>query len=64
MQTLQVDAIEKMENENGFTKHTIDGIDVYIYNGLELTDEVQIKYLYSIPMIGTVLSSRGIRIKD
>jgi hypothetical protein len=29
MQTLQVDAIEKMENENGFTKHTIDGIDVY-----------------------------------
>ncbi|RUA05641.1 MAG: hypothetical protein DSY38_05440 [Fusobacteria bacterium] len=64
MQTLQVDAIEKMENDTGFTKHTVDGIDVYVYNGLELTDEVEIRYLYSIPLIGTVLSSRGIRIKD
>jgi len=64
MQTLQVEAIEKMENENGFTKHEVEGIDVFIYNGLQLMDEVEIKYLYSIPMIGTVLSSRGIRIKD
>jgi hypothetical protein len=64
MQTLQVDAIEKMENENGFTKHVVDGIDVYIYNGLELMEEVEIKYLYAIPMLGVVLSCRGIRIKD
>ncbi|MCK5780226.1 MAG: hypothetical protein KAH04_04360 [Psychrilyobacter sp.] len=64
MQTLQVEAVEKMEEDKGFTKHVVEGIDVFIYNGLQLMDEVEIKYLYSIPMIGTVLSSRGIRIKD
>ncbi|OQY42738.1 MAG: hypothetical protein B6227_01030 [Fusobacteriia bacterium 4572_74] len=64
MQTLQVEAIKEMENQNGFTKYDIDGLDVYIYDGLELTDEVEIRYLYSIPMIGTVLTARGIRIKD
>jgi hypothetical protein len=64
MQTLQVEAIEEMENENGYTKHVIDGINVYIYNGLELTDEVEIKYLYAIPMLGAVLTCRGIKIKD
>ena len=64
MQSLQVEAIEKMENKNGFTKYDVDGLDVYIYDGLELTDEVELQYLYSIPMIGTVLSARGIRIKD
>jgi hypothetical protein len=53
-----------MENENGFTKYDVDGLNLYIYDGLELTDEVEIKYLYSIPIIGTVLSARGIRIKD
>lgn len=63
-QTLQVEAIEKMENENGFTKYDVDGLNVYVYDGLELTDEVEIKYLYSIPIIGTVLSARGLRIKD
>ena len=53
-----------MENKNGFFKYEIDGIDVYIYDGLELTEEVEIKYLYSIPMLGTVLTTCGIRIKD
>lgn len=53
-----------MEGENGFTKYSVDGLDVYIYDGLELKDEIEIKYLYSIPMIGTVLSTAGIRIKD
>lgn len=64
MQRLQVEAIKKMENENSFIKYDVDGIDVYIYGELELKDEVEIKYLYSIPMIGTVLSTVGIRIKD
>jgi len=53
-----------MENENGFTKYDADGLDVYVSDGLELTDEVEIKYVYSIPIIGTVLSATGIRIKD
>ncbi len=64
MKTLQVEAIEKMENENGFTKYSVDGLNIYVYDGLELTDEVEINYLYSIPIIGTVLSASGIRIKD
>jgi hypothetical protein len=64
METLQVDAIEKMENEKGFTKYEVDGYDVYIYNGLELMEEVELKHLYSIPMVGTVLSCRGVRIKS
>ena len=62
--TLQVEAVKKMENENGFTKYEVDNLTIYIYDGLEFTDEVEIKYLYSIPIIGTVLSASGIRIKD
>jgi len=53
-----------MENENGFTKYEVDGLNIYIYDGLELKDEIEIKYLYSIPMLGTVLSASGIRIKN
>jgi hypothetical protein len=63
MQTLQVEAIKEMEDTNAFTKYDVEGIDVYIYNELELTDKIEIKYLYSIPMLGTVLSTSGIRIK-
>lgn len=64
MQTLQVEAIKEMKDANAFTKYDIEGIDVYIYNELELTDKIEIKYLYSIPMLGTVLSTSGIRIKS
>lgn len=64
MKMLQVEAIKDMENEKSFSKYEVDGIDVYIYNELELTDKVEIKYLYSIPMLGTVLTTTGIRIKD
>lgn len=64
MPMLQVEAIKEMENEKSFTKYDVEGIDVYIYNELELTDKIEIKYLYSIPMLGTVLSTSGIRIKD
>ena len=64
MPMLQVEAIKEMENEKSFTKYEVDEIDIYIYNGLELSDEIEIKYLYSIPMLGTVLSTSGIRIKD
>jgi len=61
---LQVEAIKEMANEKSFIKHEVNGINVYIYNELELTDKVEIKYLYSIPLLGTVLSTSGIRIKD
>jgi len=64
MKSLQVEALENIEDENGFTKHDVDGLNLYVYDGLELTDEVEIKYLYSIPIIGTVLSATGIKIKD
>lgn len=53
-----------MENENGFTRYDVADLTIYIYDGLEFTDEVEIRYLYSIPIIGTVLSASGIRIKD
>lgn len=61
---LQVEAIKEIQNESGFTKYDADGIDVYISNGLELSDEIEIKYVYSLPIIGTVLSASGIKIKD
>jgi len=53
-----------MENKNGFTKYEVDGLNIYIYDGLELKDKIEIKYLYSIPMLGTVLSASGIRIRN
>ncbi len=63
-QSLQVEAIKEMENENGFTKYEVDDLNIYIYDGLKLEDKVEIRYLYSIPIIGTVLSASGLRMKN
>lgn len=60
---LQVEAKKKIRDDKDFTKYDIEGISLYIHKELELTENIEIKYLYTIPMIWTVLSAKGIRIK-
>ena len=63
-QKLQVEVMKEIEDTNGFTKYDVDGISVYIDDELELRDEVEIQYLYYIPLIGTIMKTSGIRIRD
>ena len=56
--------MKEIEDTNGFTKYDVDGISVYIDDELELRDEVEIQYLYYIPLIGTIMKTSGIRIRD